>query len=214
MSFLIQKLAWASFFERLDAVFFVAPLECFDEWSDDNENELKHSMDLWGGVVRNEMLGMTPLVLIHNKIDLLREKLEAGTKVADHVVSFKGRPNEVETVVQCRPSSLQVVEYPGTYAMRLDFRHYFKQIYKSSTSSSKALKNLTSKLQSVGSTPSEPQERSAFDPPERVFKTYVAHDVSTQCFLMLVGTDPLGVGHSVGKIPRRLHPDTPGPEFT
>ena len=102
---MIQKLAWASFFERLDAIFFVAPLDCFDEWSDDNENELKHSMDLWGGVVRNEMLGRAPLVLIHNKIDLLREKLEGGTKVADHVVSFKGRPNDVETVIQCKPHS-------------------------------------------------------------------------------------------------------------
>jgi len=86
-------------------VFFVAPLDCFDEW-DDNENELKHSMDLWGGVVRNEMLGRAPLVLIHNRIDLLREKLEGGTRVADHVVSFKDRPNDVETVIHCKlPSS-------------------------------------------------------------------------------------------------------------
>jgi guanine nucleotide-binding protein subunit alpha len=59
-------------------------------------------MDLWGGVVRNEMLGNAPLVLIHNKINLLREKLEAGTKVVEHVVSFKDRSNDVETVVQCR----------------------------------------------------------------------------------------------------------------
>lgn len=108
MSASIQKLAWASFFERLDAVFFVAPLDCFDEWSDDNENELKHSMDLWGGVVRNEVLCGTPLVLIHNKIDLLREKLEAGTKVADHVVSFKDRPNDVEAVIQCTLSLCRV----------------------------------------------------------------------------------------------------------
>lgn len=104
MSTSIQKLAWASFFERLDAVFFVAPLDCFDEWSDDNENELKHSMDLWAGVVRNEVLCGTPLVLIHNRIDLLREKLEEGTKVVDHVVSFKNRPNNVEAVIQCRLS--------------------------------------------------------------------------------------------------------------
>lgn len=106
---MIQKLAWASFFERLDAVFFVAPLDCFDEWSDDNENELKHSMDLWGGVVRNEMLGSTPLVIIHNRIALLQGKLEAGTRVVDHVVSFKDRPNDVETVIQCRPRSLQPI---------------------------------------------------------------------------------------------------------
>lgn len=59
-------------------------------------------MDLWGGVVRNEMLGKAPLVLIHNKINLLREKLEEGTKVAEHVVSFKDRPNDVDTVVQCQ----------------------------------------------------------------------------------------------------------------
>lgn len=59
-------------------------------------------MDLWAGIVRNEPLGRTPLVLIHNKIDLLREKLEAGVRIVDHVVSFKDRPNDVETVIQCR----------------------------------------------------------------------------------------------------------------
>lgn len=68
-------------------------------------------MDLWGGVVRNEMLGRSPLVLTHNRIDLLREKLEGGTRVADHVVSFKDRLNEVETVVQCKSFPLQLVEY-------------------------------------------------------------------------------------------------------
>lgn len=97
-----QKLIWASFFEHLDAVFFVAPLDCFDEWSDDNENELRRSMDLWGGVVRNEMLAKTPLLLIHNKIDFLREKLEEGVRVVDHVVSFKDRSNDLETVIQCK----------------------------------------------------------------------------------------------------------------
>jgi len=135
-------------------------------------------MDLWGGVVRNEILGRTPLVLIHNKIDLLREKLEAGTRVADHVVSFKKRSNDVETVVQCRPSVFQTVERLGSHATGLDFRHYFKQVYKSSISSSEALKSLASKLKSVGLATSEPQEETPVDPPERVFKAYVSYDAS------------------------------------
>lgn len=124
------------------------------------------------------MLGRTPLVLIHNKINLLREKLEAGTRVVDHVVSFKERANDVETVVQCKPSFLQVVECLGAHATGLDFKYYFKRIYKSSNSSSKALKNLASKLQSVGSATSEPQEEFPADPPERVFKAYVSYDVN------------------------------------
>ena len=135
-------------------------------------------MDLWGGVVRNEILGRTPLVLIHNKIDLLREKLEAGTRVVDHVVSFKKRSNDVETVVQCRSPFLQTIKRLGSHATDLDFRHYFKQVYKSSISSSEALKNLTSKLKSVGLATSEPQEESPVDHPERVFKAYVSYDVS------------------------------------
>jgi len=72
-------------------------------------------------------------------------------------VSFKDRPNDVEGVTQY-------------------FRHYFKHIYRSSTGSSKAWKNLTSKLQSVGSTSSEPQRESPVGPPDRVFKAYVAYD--------------------------------------
>jgi len=162
-------------------VFFVAPLDCFDEW-DENENELKHSMDLWGGVVRNEMLGRSPLVLIHNRIDLLREKLEGGTRVADHVVSFKGRPNDVDTVIHCKSLPLQYVECPGTHATGLDFKHYFKQVYESSISSGKALKNLTSKLRSVGSVSCEPQLNPPVDQPERVFKAHVAYDVSYSTF--------------------------------
>lgn len=59
-------------------------------------------MDLWGGVVRNDMFCRTPLMLIHNRINLLREKLEAGAQVVDHVVSFKDRPNDVETVIHCK----------------------------------------------------------------------------------------------------------------
>jgi hypothetical protein len=148
---------------------------------DDNENELKHSMDLWGGVVRNEMLCKTPLLLIHNKINLLREKLEAGTKVVDHVISFKDRSNDVETAVQCE-LPLERAEYPESHATGSDFKHYFKQIHRSSANSSKALKNLASRLQSVGSASSESHEDSPVDLPERVFKAYVAYDVSHSVF--------------------------------
>lgn len=122
------------------------------------------------------MLCRTPLVLINNKINLLREKLEAGVKVAEHVVSFKDRSNDVETVIQCKLSSYSY-RTSGTHRTVLDFRHYFKQIYRSSTSSSKAFKNLTSKLQSVGSTSSQSRQDSPVDPPDRVFKAYAAYDV-------------------------------------
>lgn len=64
------------------------------------------------------------------------------------------------------------------YQNFLDFSHYFKRMYKTSTNSNKALKNLASKLQSVGSASLKSQEGYPTDPPERVFKIYVAHDVS------------------------------------
>lgn len=127
------------------------------------------------------MLCKTPLLLIHNKINLLREKLEAGTKVVDHVISFKDRSNDVETAVQCK-LSLERAECLESHSTGSDFKHYFKQIHRSSTNSSKALKNLASKLQSVGSTSSESQEDSPVDPPERIFKAYVAYDVSHSAF--------------------------------
>lgn len=136
-------------------------------------------MDLWAGVVRNEMLAKTPLLLIHNKIDFLREKLEEGVRVVDHVVSFKDRPNDLETVIQCKCRPLPPCAVPRTNRTGLDFRHYFKQIYKSSASSTRALRHLTSKLQSVGSaSSSESSEESSDDHLERVFKAYVVYDVS------------------------------------
>ena len=70
----------------------------------------------------------------------------------------------------------------GTHRPVSDFRHYFKQIYKSSIGSTKALKTLTSKLKSVGLTSSKSQQDSPANPPDRIFKAYVAYDVGILMF--------------------------------
>jgi len=92
----------------------------------------------------------------------------------------------------------------------LDFKHYFKQVYESSISSGKALKNLTSKLRSVGSTSFEPQPGPPVDQPERVFKVHVAYDVSYPTHRNILGwLIPPGfsdLGRPVGEVTCQPNP--------
>jgi guanine nucleotide-binding protein alpha-1 subunit len=41
------------------------------------------------------------MILLLNKCDLLKRKLESGVKVREYITSFGDRPNNVETVVKC-----------------------------------------------------------------------------------------------------------------
>ncbi|KAG8885576.1 hypothetical protein FRB97_000484 [Tulasnella sp. 331] len=95
-----QRLIWASFFDDVDAVLFLAPVSAFDQvLSEDrtmNRSEkctkaaeksqltswckrrLQDSLTLWTELCKNKILAEVPLVLFLNKSDLLKKKIESG----------------------------------------------------------------------------------------------------------------------------------------
>ncbi|KAF8348185.1 guanine nucleotide-binding protein alpha-4 subunit [Amanita rubescens] len=90
--------AWASYFDNMDAIIFLAPISCFDQVlvEDPNVNRLEDSILLWKSVVSNALLKDTEIVLFLNKIDIMKAKLRAGIRFGDFVISYGHRSNEFE----------------------------------------------------------------------------------------------------------------------
>ncbi|CAL1709083.1 unnamed protein product [Somion occarium] len=64
---------------------------------DPTVNRLEDSVLLWKSIVSNKLLAATNIVLFLNKTDILKQKLQAGIKFADHLVSYGDRPNDFES---------------------------------------------------------------------------------------------------------------------
>jgi hypothetical protein len=79
-----QRAAWLPFFDDASAIIFLAPVSAFDQWLDEDPrtNRLDDSMKLFEAVCRNLLLRKAMLVLFMNKVDVLRQKLATGTRVA------------------------------------------------------------------------------------------------------------------------------------
>ncbi|KAI0296323.1 guanine nucleotide binding protein, alpha subunit [Multifurca ochricompacta] len=118
-----QRHAWAPFFQDVNAIIFLAPISAFDQVltevrarpsrlylsatalipnclvsQDSRVNRLEDSLLLWRAVVSNKLLEKVPIVLFLNKCDLLREKIEAGVQLKNHLLTYGDRPNEYEPV--------------------------------------------------------------------------------------------------------------------
>ena len=95
-------MAWYPYFDDCDAILFLAPISCFDERlaEDRRVNRLEDSYMLWKAVVSSKLLARTSIVLFLNKCDLLREKLESGVRLNQHMPSYR-HPNDYATVSQC-----------------------------------------------------------------------------------------------------------------
>ena len=63
------------------------------------------SIGLWMSLVSNQLLKNTNLILFLNKIDIMKEKLKAGIKLADFVLSYGSRPNDYEHTSACEFSA-------------------------------------------------------------------------------------------------------------
>jgi guanine nucleotide-binding protein subunit alpha len=119
--------AWIPFFDDMNAIIFLAPISCFDQVlaEDPNVNRLvwilvssayspidglifsaqADSVQLWTSIVSNKLLADTPIVLFLNKCDLLKAKIEAGSRFAKHIISYGERPNTFEGCSNCERRS-------------------------------------------------------------------------------------------------------------
>lgn len=92
------RAAWAPYFDDVNVILFLAPISAFDQVLEEDPtiNRLEDSVMLWKSIVTNPLLARTNLVLFLNKIDILKRKLEAGIRFADHIVSYGDRPNDYD----------------------------------------------------------------------------------------------------------------------
>ncbi|PCH34183.1 G-alpha-domain-containing protein [Wolfiporia cocos MD-104 SS10] len=95
-----QRHAWAPYFEDVNAIIFLAPISAFDQTlaEDPTVNRLEDSLMLWTSVVSNKLLAQVNIILFLNKCDLLKRKLESGVRLSHHMISYKDRPNDYESI--------------------------------------------------------------------------------------------------------------------
>ncbi|EKM54839.1 uncharacterized protein PHACADRAFT_258978 [Phanerochaete carnosa HHB-10118-sp] len=95
-----QRHAWVPYFEDATAIIFLAPMSAFDQYleEDPRTNRIDDSLQLFTTICQNKLLAKAALVLMLNKADLLRKKLEAGIRVRKYISSYGDRPNTYDEV--------------------------------------------------------------------------------------------------------------------
>ncbi|KAH9083827.1 G-protein alpha subunit [Lactarius deliciosus] len=108
-----QRHAWVPYFDDAAAIIFLAPISAFDQYLDEDPrtNRIDDSLQLFTNTCSNKLLKNTSMVLMLNKTDLLKKKLQAGVMVKKYITSYGERENRYE----------DVAEY---------FRAHFAQVHK------------------------------------------------------------------------------------
>ncbi|KAF9467431.1 guanine nucleotide binding protein, alpha subunit [Collybia nuda] len=117
-----QRNAWIPYFDDATAIIFLAPISAFDQHLEENPkvNRIEDSLQLFSAICSNKLLKGASLILLLNKVDVLKQKLESGTRVLKYIPSYGKRRNNYESVA----------EY---------FRVHFKQIHHRSDSGGRGL---------------------------------------------------------------------------
>ncbi|TFY75110.1 hypothetical protein EWM64_g8902, partial [Hericium alpestre] len=104
------------------AIIFLAPISAFDQYleEDPRTNRIDDSLQLFTAICTNKLLKNSSLVLMLNKTDLLKKKLQAGLEVKKYITSYGDRPNRYE----------DAAEY---------FRAHFVQVHKRKAQSKQTL---------------------------------------------------------------------------
>ncbi|KAK7001352.1 guanine nucleotide binding protein, alpha subunit [Favolaschia claudopus] len=90
-----QRPAWCSYFDDVNALIFLAPISAFDQYLEEDPltNRIHDSLELLTSICSNKLLKDAQLILLFNKTDLLRKKLEAGVQIRQYIMSYGNRPN-------------------------------------------------------------------------------------------------------------------------
>ena len=93
---------------------------------------MEDSLLLWRGIVSNKLLEGVPIVIFLNKCDLLREKLDAGVQLKNHLLTYGDRPNDYESVAKCARN--QFIDCETLTDMHfLDLRNKFGSLHNQYT---------------------------------------------------------------------------------
>ncbi|KAJ7019202.1 guanine nucleotide binding protein, alpha subunit [Mycena alexandri] len=97
-----QRPAWCSYFDDVNALIFLAPISAFDQYLEEDPltNRIHDSLQLLTTICSNKLLKNAQLVLLLNKTDILRKKLEAGVQIRQYITSYGNRPNNFSTAAE------------------------------------------------------------------------------------------------------------------
>ncbi|KZT68898.1 G-protein alpha subunit [Daedalea quercina L-15889] len=97
-----QRATWVPFFDDVDAILFLCPMSAFNEvlLEDRRVNRLLDSFNLWKTICMSRLLKGTTFILLLNKSDILKSKLESGVSFVRYVKSYRDGPNEFEAVCE------------------------------------------------------------------------------------------------------------------
>ncbi|KAF9650986.1 G-protein alpha subunit [Thelephora ganbajun] len=92
---------WASFFDDVQAIIFLAPLTFNLTLEEDpTVNRIEDSIIIWKAICSNRLLEHATIILFMNKMDVLATALGSGLRVRDYVTSYGDLPNDVPSVVK------------------------------------------------------------------------------------------------------------------
>ncbi|PPQ80210.1 hypothetical protein CVT25_003563 [Psilocybe cyanescens] len=98
---------------------------------DPKTNRIDDSLQLFSTICSNPLLKDAHLVVLLNKADILREKLDAKTKVRKYITSFGDRPNTFEAVSDYfRSHFIQVYRRKGASPGRPLYVHFSSMLVR------------------------------------------------------------------------------------
>lgn len=88
------------YFDDATAIIFLTPISAFDQYleEDPRTNRIDDSLQLFTAICSNKLLKDAHLVLLLNKTDILKKKLDAGMKLRKYITSYGDRPNTYGSV--------------------------------------------------------------------------------------------------------------------
>ncbi|KAF7300687.1 hypothetical protein HMN09_00954400 [Mycena chlorophos] len=131
-----QRAAWAQFFDDVHVIIFLAPISAFNETLAENHtvNRLADSLKLWRTICSNKLLVGVEFILFLNKVDILTRKIESGIRFAEHVTSFRDKPNEPKEVIKYLSDAFATINQTYSPRRRKMHRHVTCAIDTTATS--------------------------------------------------------------------------------
>ncbi|KAF9263758.1 G-protein alpha subunit [Marasmius fiardii PR-910] len=96
----VARNIWIPYLDDAAAIIFLAPISAFDQYLDEDPrtNRIDDSLRSFTEICSHKLLKKAHLVLMLNKTDLLRAKLNQGIPVRKYITSYGSRPNEYKYV--------------------------------------------------------------------------------------------------------------------
>ncbi|KAF8498835.1 guanine nucleotide binding protein, alpha subunit [Hysterangium stoloniferum] len=118
--------AWVPYFDDARAIIFLAPISAFDQYLDEDPrtNRIDDSLQIFSQICTNKLLRRAHLILLLNKTDLLRQKIEAGIKVKKFITSYGDRVNTYEEASQYFRAHFLQVHRKNDESKRTLFTHF------------------------------------------------------------------------------------------